>query len=451
MNPFEMKGIWWLPGEEDIQVKGVLRFSPSEGGTLELLGTFRFETKVHYNTFLINKDIILGLVNGHEITCYKCLNFNYTGSETLSTATYRVSYIFEGYHFLREEDICFDSISVNYSHFEDWLLGLIGYYEGNFNQDSSGKITLSLNYVLEKNEIKLYECSKFTLSLISYINIKEKKEKKNSIILEQNKFLKIVSEDAIHFNDWINGTLFDLRNLLSLSLDIPVFPVSISGTNKNKKITHYYTKKEHLPEIKIFYGTSSSFKKVNSSNTLFTYNDFKEKTNLYFSNWFRISTDLKPMINLYLGNLYNNEMFLEFKFLSLAQAIEFYHRKRFEGYYLEPQEFHEIHFVLSETIKNYTDKKIDSIFINKLGYLNQYTFKKRIKEVLSHLNKKGLLKWNKNKRDSFAQNVGDYRDTLTHYENIDYSTLDFNELKGYVNEMKTVLAKCLLYEIFNEE
>jgi hypothetical protein len=165
----------------------------------------------------------------------------------------------------------------------------------------------------------------------------------------------------------------------------------------------------------VFYETSSSLKKVNNSNILFTYNDFKEKTNLYFSNWFQISKDLKPMINLYLGNLYNNEMFLEFKFLSLAQAIEFYHRKRFEGYYLELQKFHEIYFVLSETIRHYTDEKTNTTFINKLGYLNQYTFKKRIREVLSYLNKKGLLKWNSNKRDSFAQYVGDYRDTLTHY------------------------------------
>jgi exonuclease I len=141
-------------------------------------------------------------------------------------------------------------------------------------------------------------------------------------------------------------------------------------------------------------------------------------------------------------------MFLEFKFLSLAQAIEFYHRRRFEGYYLEPQKFNEIHSVLSETIRHYTDEKTHTTFNNKLGYLNQYTFKKRIREVLSHLNKKGLLKWNSNKRDSFSEIVGNYRDTLTHYENIDDSTLNFYELQNYVDEMKMVLAKCLLFEIF---
>ena len=124
---------------------------------------------------------------------------------------------------------------------------------------------------------------------------------------------------------------------------------------------------------------------------------------------------------------------------------------RFEGHYLKAEKFQELHTSLSESIKYHLEGDLESIFINKLTYLNQHTLKKRITEILIFLNGNDLLEWNRPKRKSFAKYVGDQRDALTHYENIDNFNFDYIELLEYVNELKTILASCLKYEISKSE
>lgn len=46
--------------------------------------------------------------------------------------------------------------------------------------------------------------------------------------------------------------------------------------------------------------------------------------------WFEISEKLKPVFDLYLGVMYNPGMYKEYQFLSLAQALESYHRNVME-------------------------------------------------------------------------------------------------------------------------
>ncbi len=137
---------------------------------------------------------------------------------------------------------------------------------------------------------------------------------------------------------------------MSLSLNVSVFPVSINGKRNDYKIKNPFTKKDKYPNIEIYYETNTRFKKIKDSNILFTYNEIKDNSQLYFSNWFHMINELKPMIVLYLGNLYNSETYIQFHFLSLAQALEFYHRMRFEGHYLKAEKFQELHTSLSESI-----------------------------------------------------------------------------------------------------
>ncbi|MBP1908435.1 HEPN domain-containing protein [Methanolobus bombayensis] len=445
MDSFEMKGTWWLPTKEEDKVSGILQFNSSDGGSLELIGSFQYETKIlNSQNALVNHDIILGLVGGRKVTCYKCLHI-----EQSDNATFKVLFIFDGYHFFEEEDICFDEILVSYSNLDYWLSEFPSFFNDFFRKNNDGKASISLNCDLERKKEKLYESSELTLSLISKLLIKPSTR---SLLLKQDSYFEFALNEAVHFNYLMEGVLFDLRNFLSLALDIPVYPISITGKKKNHKITHFETKKDIYLDIKVFYETNPTLEKVKDSNILFTYKDLKDKSNLCFSSWFRISKELKPIINLYCGNLYSSEMYLEFKFLGLAQAIESYHRKCFRGTYLESaEEFQEIYFILSESIRQNVEEPVTNTFINKLGYLNQHTFKKRIRTILSCLNDKDLLKWKSKERDSFAQYIGNHRDTFTHYENIDYTSLNYHELSDYVDEMKKVVAMCLVYEIFKDD
>ena len=70
----------------------------------------------------LQPDIISGITsNGKIITLCKC----YESSSHMSvpgfiSSSFITSMIFLGHHFNKKEDIIFDSLSLNYSHIEEW-------------------------------------------------------------------------------------------------------------------------------------------------------------------------------------------------------------------------------------------------------------------------------------------------------------------------------------------
>ena len=115
IEEFEYKGIWWLPDKPEKQISGTLRFTPNEGGVLELMSSFK--------DIQVEPEIILGVSsNGKNITLHKCFdtktNFNFPG---FLTSSFYANVIFIGAHFQKLEDIKFKSISIHYSHLDEWV------------------------------------------------------------------------------------------------------------------------------------------------------------------------------------------------------------------------------------------------------------------------------------------------------------------------------------------
>jgi hypothetical protein len=97
MERFDYKGFWWLPKNTDEKLAGILSFSPSEGGNLELIGDFSTLIDSHTSDEPL---LILGSTLEGEITLYSCFlkekKKRYGGVEVY---LYRINLIFLGIHF----------------------------------------------------------------------------------------------------------------------------------------------------------------------------------------------------------------------------------------------------------------------------------------------------------------------------------------------------------------
>lgn len=447
MEPFGITGKWWLPTKPEKKVHGTLNYSPSSGGELKIIGLLRDGHKVicDGNDFQ-DEDIILGIAEGRFITCYKCRkikrSFSFIQGIDEATLVFGVEFIFDGYHFLIEADISFDEISINYSNLEHWLLDFPTCFEEYF--DASNNET-KLSFKAQKSEMKLYESSELVLYLKTNLNYKRSKYSRS---LNQITYFKIFSMDPLYFKDWMDGILFDLKKLISFSLDVPVYPILIEGKRNDHKITHEFTKKELLLPIKIYYETNPSTEKVYASNLLFTYKDIKEKTSVFFSNWLQISTDLRPMINLYNANIQYTKA-LETQFLNLAQAVEIYHRRTFSAStYIESELFDEISAELCDIVKEKIENNdARNTFITKISYMNQHSLRRRIKEVLRLLKEHDYIDWDDAECKLFGDKISEQRDILTHYEKERADKLDYKELAEYTMKAKEIVRKCISYEL----
>ncbi len=144
--------------------------------------------------------------------------------------------------------------------------------------------------------------------------------------------------------------------------------------------------KSYCIPIDIYYSAASwpdTLIETHESTMLFTLSAIEANFEVYLRNWIEKFDLLAPSINLYFSVLYNPHSYAEVKFLSLAQAIETYHRRVFGGKYLSDKEYHSSIFLkLIDAIPNVIDKDFLTSLKSRLHYGNEYSFRTRIREIV---------------------------------------------------------------------
>lgn len=123
--------------------------------------------------------------------------------------------------------------------------------------------------------------------------------------------------------------------------------------------------------IEIIHALTRNLNKTNindeiSTNFLFNLNELSEKAN--FSHWQKISTIIEPVIELYIDDLYNQELSASRHFLNMIQALETYHSR----------------FLCNGTLADYK-KRVEEVIANRPD-----EFKQNDREFLLEGSQKGI-------------------------------------------------------------
>src|SRR5215208_1155575 len=177
IDDFERKGKWWIPGFRKNQVTGTLRFSPTNGGILELNGSLHNDSNRarHY-------DIIQGIFSeGRKITLQDCLEIP-TGSAII-ISSFKVGVIFVGWHFDSSNDIKFVGVKLQYSYLDEWLNRYRQTIKVEIKKDYFLEIQPTFNYQsnqLGKTNVNIRQshmvkiCSSQERSFDEYVHVKNR-------------------------------------------------------------------------------------------------------------------------------------------------------------------------------------------------------------------------------------------------------------------------------------
>jgi len=442
MEEFEYSGKWWLPEIPDGKMFGTLRFDPEKNIKLELKGPFKDIDKP--NT-IQNPKIILGETsNGKQVTLYKCY-----GSTPIfpisfwSEISLVISFVFIGHHFEKEEDIIFDTMSLNYSNLDEWV-GING-LSAKWGESPQGYSYVSrIDYIYpQKIEIQLKDFNIALNYMLSFNGITRFEYK-----LKQTNTLKIETFKPTDFHSYMN-ICNNFQNFLSLAEGEAVYPLSIKAETKECQTT-LSSGEIVYNDISIFYpirGCSKSTKKLISHDMLFSFQDISADFEKYLNNWFSKAENLKPVYDLYFGTLYNSPMYLQHAFSSLIQAVETYHRRAHGGKYLEDDNYSEnVLPIFIESIPETLTQDFRESLKGKFEYLNEFSLRKRLQEILKSF---GNLTDHiiENKR-IFIEDVVDTRNYFTHFDKkLEKKAKKGKELYILTQQIKFVLEVCLLKEL----
>jgi len=440
IEEFEYKGIWWLPDNPEEKISGILKFTPTKGAFLDLIGSFK-------NTVDMNKclkpEIILGnSEDGKDITLHKCREIkSKLSSHGFVTSSFHAGEVFVGAHFQRTEDIKFKNLSIHYLYLDEWS-NISGFDMENLLNEIvhfPDKKEVTIKYKLPEpiqaaiNDYKILLEVRVTLPTLSIVQTEAS--------IKQRTYIKIEPLKEKSFDEYLN-IIYRIQEFLSLGVTEPVYPLAIEGmTEVNKRKTE---DKAHYQSIEVYYKVSdiSNVPKILiPPEMLFTFKNISDRFEVILKKWFEVADLLKPVYDLYFAILYNPRIYLEHRFLSLIQAIEAYHRLTMNNFELREEQhkkrIEEILKTIPQEYRNWLEEK--------LKYSNEKTLRKRLKELLSDLS--DIVDNYISDKDSFINKVVEWRNSLTHPDKKLNEKPEDKELCNLSQKLKQLVEICLLKEL----
>lgn len=444
MESFEYAGQWWIPGFENEKVSGLVRFKPNEGSELELTGSLVGAEEGQ------NPKIINGYANGKALTLYSCFCKNKSSHRSIdlpdmSYERYSVQVVFIGHCFSAEDDIKFDELCVGFHNLENWT-GITGIKFDMCPDKEDPKLFCSAKYIIpDEIEIKLND---FNMSLRH--SFKNGGDEIRNLSIEQSSYFRVATSQPKHFNEYIENIVFHLQNYLSFGLNSPTYPREVVGFNNAIKESG----REFAKNIDIYYGSTGhvdSEKRIYWTDMLFSYRTASDMFIQSVMNWFEKKDILKPVYDLYFASVYNSRVYLDYQFLTYIQALESFHRRMFDGDYIEDEQYKKVFEDLIKHIPEKLSRSHRDSLKSRIKYGNEFSLRKRLDELFKkHSRLKFLILRDSSK---FINKVIDTRNYLTHYtEELELKASYGEDLYYLVITLKFIVQFCILISMgFSEE
>lgn len=429
-------GLFWIEEDENNQFEGMIKKNKEDF----TFSTLNKDFKEYGDFVLIN-----GVIYNHKIS-FLIINYpiettnSVCANNFLSEKTFFITYLFEGIHFDNVENIKFKNITLKIDNISSSIdLPKVKY---EFKKEKPLTVLPTEDIIIELNDFNIRIKSDYFDSETNLGNGKSIKiEEEIQVIIE---YCKGQNVDRIINDIKIIENLFTF--LTGNSNILEIYEVNEFG-NIYMKIPIYSTESNN----KRNYG-SIALNKENIKNIFKKWFDFYEDFELYYS---VDSTINAPTL-----------------FLTYAQIIESYHRKRYKGTYVEEEKFKKINKKLYNCIKESDEIKDLNISKSKKGKLKgkihdsikfsyEYSLKDRLIELFNELNRydkfKEILKKFIDEDiekdiDKFSKILKSTRNYYTHYGTKENEVVEGKELIELNNALEIIINLIILRDLgFSEK
>jgi len=338
IEAFEDVGEFWLPGNADRKIGGSLFYSPGERPRLRLSGSFRtlreeIQSLEGFN-FRTPEKIVLGrTAKSRDVTLYECRD---TGGGTVDLEYGRTvekwmeaSVLFRGVHFVREEEILFDSVTVEMAHLDEWgWLFVVAPRDCPFDKQSKLQ---TLRY-RHPPPVEVELSAKWVATLGVSVPGPTFTRLQKVIEVKPRTWLKLVPPTPADLKSFLER-VWVWSSLVSLATQKAVFPTRLTG--KPSHAVQKAADPHSIGEVEIVYRDRRLVDPIPDltppHDMLFVLRDISRDPGLHLRSWEGATQRLQAVLNLYFADLEQQGIHLEPRFLRLVQALEGYHRRVLDG------------------------------------------------------------------------------------------------------------------------
>lgn len=425
---FILNGHWWLPSDPNGAAYGTLSYSVDRI-KLRLDRAFTPELDTAYGVGSVKIPIILGRANdSSHITLLRAFYWNSHGNEIDLLA----NEIVVGAHLDRAYVV--REAVVRFTNLEEWTSCPLV-------QQSPGDADVAVRFSVTKDSQPNLQVSE--LPSLKNLTLSTDLEVSHDLVetklTNQSRFTLEFTQPATL--ETVTDSVRSLGNLLALLIDDPVQPTNIrlaiqfDPTGPDIFANYAIPPRATLPQKKLEFEMLLPFQDLRQTNTAET----------LFKNWFQEEEVLRPVYDLLLSTVYSPGQHVQSTFLSLAQALESFHRRVHGGNYLSEEGYSSIKNALIAAIPAGIDEKLSGKLKAMLQYANELSLKSRLDNLLEGIRRDHLdnLAGTDDPR-RFVRSLVDIRNYLTHYGEHKPSILESTTEMYNLNRRLTALLLLLI-------
>lgn len=413
-EPIETTGVFWLPGQPDTQLSGVLKISESGEITVDLAGVFgdplvtprRFGVSATPSIEEAAPDpgrIVGILQRGGRITLDRCLrqNSRFSLPGHVSTSTIYAELALVGAEYSEGEEALFSEFSFSVEGLDAWLSisGIeieqdIENWKGSIHFHVPDDIPLNLPCDAELR-------FRFGLTFPSVSVLRTE-------AAVQQTALALVKLREPRPIEYFSSLAFKLCNFLTLALDQTVSIRSMTGY-LDQEVAEEEDRRIPVKVYGQFAPWPEKKPTIRWHDALFRYPHVASQLEDMMGKWFENYEIFEPAFNLYFASRTQPSQFLDTKILWLTQALETLHRRSSNETEMSEEEFAS----LRESIMQGCSQSRRQWLNDRLQYANELSLRRRMRTLL-----RPFESWFGGHKEcrALVSRVCDTRNYLTHYD-----------------------------------
>ena len=371
MKPIKYTGDWWLPEEPDKVLKGTLVGDGISRPTLDLFGLFR-----EMDTSVFQPDIILGhAADGTLLTLCNCLR---TRNDVFGAgnSAFEAAVVLSGQHFATMDSIRFSSVGVNLQHLNQWT-GLDNVHIAPVMKTADHPPGFDLT-LRAKHPLKV-TAGDFELEFSVDSDFEIKRGIRYAITLTH--WLTLTPKTPVNLEECFE-MIRSAQTFVALGLAWPTQPEDVRC-----RTAEFDAAKD---AVHLHYAVEASrhaSRPVELANDRCFYcGDIADTIGEHFGTWLAMPAGLRTVRDLFFSRRYATSIFREHDFLTLAQAVESFHRETRGGTYMKPAQRKAVLRALKKTLAEpalAVDPKVQHVLgAERLAFMHEHTLRTRLESLL---------------------------------------------------------------------
>ena len=438
-DSIEIEGAWWLPDNPSDRYRGKMKYNPNGDSLLIIEGSF------YPSLFSGSSKTIYGeSLNGESITIYNSYLSSWsTGDRETTSNKFNSAYIGENYLDKSQDRI--ESMNLSFSYLESWFD--FNPLHVNYPTNTKGKISMveytppeGFFQTIGSLKAKIYIQSKSFPSLSV-----------NDIRVQTYAFITIRPFTKQSF-EWYEDVAYRLRQLLSVLIARPISLRYFYLCPKKRRYKH--ESKIRYMRVCGSYLFSQAGHVQSEDNNLhpreipFTLEKLKPKLGTILNTWFSTDTRIDKVRDIVFTLSISEDSPIEFRFLSLIQALEAYDRTSGDNKYQSDEDYESVAQLLIDAIPSNLGEGHAAALKSRITYGNEYSLRKRLTALIRLLPTTLHSIYTKGDTNNFVTKVVDTRNYLVHRdETTEGQVLGTADIYVYTRYIELILTHFLLLEI----